>query len=173
MIFPAGDLTFPLNRYILIREVNFMKQHLLCAGKIFLDRLLFNFVSLLLLPFCIAMIDSMRGGPVLFSATICMLYLGIVYDTLWKMGKHDRQSYATEKHYALKGLAVGLISEIPFLVVLLFLGSPRFQRTFCLLPRALRWHVHGLCARNAFYHRVRPRASDCSPRLCPRLQHRL
>lgn len=116
-----------------------MKQHLLCAGKIFLDRLLFNFVSLLLLPFCIAMIDSMRGGPVLFSATICMLYLGIVYDTLWKMGKHDRQSYATEKHYALKGLVVGLISEIPFLIALLFVlanpaskGMFAFYRVLCV-----------------------------------------
>ncbi len=110
-----------------------MKQHLVTAGKLFLDRLLFNIVALLLLPFCIAMIDMMQGGPILFSVTVCMLYLGIIYDLLWKVGKHDRQSYATEKYYALKGLVIGLISEIPFLILFLFLAwNPSAQGFFAL-----------------------------------------
>ncbi len=116
-----------------------MKQHLWYAGKIFLDRLLFNFVTLVLLPFFIAMIDSFSLGPILFSAAICMVYLGIVYDTLWKVGKHDRQSYATEKPYPLKGLVIGLIGELPFWIAFLILlanpaskGVFAFYRVLCI-----------------------------------------
>ncbi len=91
-----------------------MRQHNLFAAKLFGERLLFNFITLVMIPVFIPIIDSFSMGPVIFSLMVCSLYLGITADTIWKLGHHDRQSYATEKHYKLKGLVIGLYSELPF-----------------------------------------------------------
>ena len=72
-----------------------------------------------MIPVFIPMIHSWEIGPVLFSLTVCAVYLGIAADLVWKIGKHDRKSYATEKHYKLKGAVIGLMSEVPFLLMYL------------------------------------------------------
>lgn len=100
-----------------------MRQHLISALKLFGDRMFFNVLTLFMIPVFIPIIHSLSYGPALFSFTICALYLGIIADVVWKIGKHDRQPYATEKIYRSKGFVIGAISEIPsllLLVVLLF-----------------------------------------------------
>lgn len=143
-----------------------MKQHMLYALKLFGERLFFNLLTLLMMPVFAPIIGSFSDastfsadgtlletgtffgvGSVIYSLMVCSLYLGIAFDMVWKMGKHDRQSYATEKHYRLKGLVVGLMAEVPFfLFYLLFLvnhGTVAFYRVFCIgtymgfLPSAL------------------------------------
>ncbi len=116
-----------------------MKQHIRYAAKLFGERMFFNLVSLIMIPVFIPIIGSLSFGPALFSIMVCSLYIGIGFDMVWKLGRHDRQSYATEKHYPLKGLVVSLISEIPFLLVFLFLainpGSMQlraFYRVVCI-----------------------------------------
>ncbi len=113
-----------------------MRQHLLIAAKLVGERIFFNFLTLLMVPLFIPIIDTFSAGDIIFSATVCSLYIGIAYDQVWKMGRHDRQSYATEKHYKLKGLSVGVISEIPFLffyLLLLFFPNMRvFYRLVCI-----------------------------------------
>lgn len=94
-----------------------MKQHAIFIGKLFGERMLFNLITLIMIPVFIPIIASFSMGPMLFSLMVCSLYLGISADTIWKLGKHDRQSYATEKHYKLKGLVIGLCSELPFFLL--------------------------------------------------------
>ena len=94
-----------------------MAQHIIFAAKLFGERVLFNIITLIMIPVFIPIIGSFAMGPILFSLMVCSLYLGIAADTIWKLGKHDRQSYATEKHYKLKGLVVGLCSELPFFLL--------------------------------------------------------
>ncbi len=96
-----------------------MKQHSKFALKLFGERIFFDFLTLIMIPVFIPMIHSWEVGPALFSLTVCSLYLGIAADLVWKMGKHDRKSYATEKHYKLKGVVIGLMSEIPFILMYL------------------------------------------------------
>ncbi len=123
-----------------------MKQHLIGAAKLFADRMLFNFVTLLVAPIYLPIIgtysneETMFGaGSVFFSLLVCSVYLGIAADMVWKIGKHDKQSFATEKYYPLKGLVIGLISEVPFLLVYLFValfpmaeGLRAAYRLFCI-----------------------------------------
>ncbi len=106
-----------------------MKQHLLYTAKLFGNRMLFNFVTILMTPIYLPIIgtysneESFFGfGSVFFSLLICSVYLGIAADMMWKLGKHDKQSFATEKYYPAKGLVLGLLSEIPFLLVFLFVA---------------------------------------------------
>ncbi len=113
-----------------------MNQHLRYALKLFGERMFFNLVSLIMIPVFIPIIGSFAFGPALFSIMVCSLYLGIAFDMIWKLGRHDRQSYATEKHYRLKGMVVAAISEIPFLlfyILLLFFPSMLpFYRVVCI-----------------------------------------
>lgn len=104
-----------------------MKQHLTHAGKLILERLLFNLVSLIMLPVFMPIIDwradevtKVGIGSIMFSLMVCSVYLGITADRVWKIGKHDRKTYATEKYYPLKGLVIGLLSEVPFFIHFLF-----------------------------------------------------
>ena len=104
-----------------------MKQHLLYAAKLFGERMLFNLVTLLMIPIYLPIIGTYSGeetffgvGSVFFSLLVCSVYLGITADMIWKLGKHDKKSYATEKHYPLKGLVIGFLSELPSLLVFLF-----------------------------------------------------
>jgi len=98
-----------------------LKQHIKYALKLFGERIFFDVLTLIMIPIFIPMIHSWEVGPALFSMTVCFLYLGITCDLVWKLGKHDKKSYATEKHYKLKGAAVGLLSEVPFLLMYLLL----------------------------------------------------
>lgn len=113
-----------------------MNQHLRYTLKLFGERMFFNFLSLIMIPVFIPIIGSFSFGPAIFSLMVCSLYLGIAFDMIWKMGRHDRQSYATEKHYPLKGLVVAALSELPFLILFLFLlfhpGMLPFYRVFCI-----------------------------------------
>ncbi len=113
-----------------------MKQHTRYALKLFGERMFFNFLALVMVPVFIPIIDFFSFGPTVFSLMVCSLYLGIAFDMIWKMGRHDRQSYATEKHYPLKGVVVGLLSEIPsfiFFILLLFNpGMLPFYRVVCI-----------------------------------------
>lgn len=125
-----------------------MKQHLLHAGKLIGDRLLFNLVSILMLPVFMPIIDWQADemtkvgiGSILFSLMICSVYLGITADAVWKIGKHDRKTYATEKYYPLKGFVIGLLSEVPFFIHFLFAAifpaSFRLRTTFRALSVAV------------------------------------
>lgn len=118
-----------------------MKQHLVNAGKLIGERLLFNLVSLLMLPVFLPIIDWRSNeitkvgiGSVLFSLMICSVYLGITADRVWKIGKHDKKTYATEKYYPLKGFVIGLLSEVPFFLHFLFAaffpGVVRLRTTY-------------------------------------------
>jgi len=120
-----------------------MKQHMRHMWKLLGERIFFNIITVIMLPVFLPIIDTFSDantftgtGPVIFSLMVCSLYLGIAFDMIWKMGRHDRQSYATEKHYRLKGLVVGLLSEIPFLIFyllfLLFPGMFPFYRIICI-----------------------------------------
>ncbi len=113
-----------------------MKQHMRYALKLFGERMFFNFLTLVMIPVFIPIIDTFRFGPVVFSLMVCSLYLGIAFDMIWKLGRHDRQPYATEKHYPLKGVVVGLLSEIPFFIFFILLlinpGMLPFYRVVCI-----------------------------------------
>ena len=98
-----------------------MRQHLKFALKLFGERVFFDFVTLIMIPVFIPIIYSWAVGPALFSLTVSSVYLGVACDMIWKMGKHDKKSYATEKYYKLKGAVVGLLSEIPFIFMYLLL----------------------------------------------------
>lgn len=99
-----------------------MKQHFTFAGKLFLNRLFFNILAVIVIPVFISMIDMLgMTGRVLFALVICSLYLGVQMDMVWKLGKHDRQPYATEKPYKLKGFCVSLLAEVPFFIMYLLL----------------------------------------------------
>lgn len=111
-----------------------MKQYRNSALKLFGERVFFNIIALVMIPIFMPIIASLSDanldtgagsftgiGPVIFSIMISSLYLGIGYDIVWKIGTHDRQSYATEKSYPLKGLVIGLLAEIPNFILLLFL----------------------------------------------------
>lgn len=115
-----------------------MKQHLLYAAKLFGERVFFNFISLIMIPVFIPFIANLSFGSALFSVMVCCFYLAISADMIWKVGQHDRKSYATEKHYALKGLVIGTISEVPFFIFYIFLlFFPRllpFYRILCIGP---------------------------------------
>ena len=96
------------------------------ALKLYGERMFFNFVNLIMLPFFLPIITwqadetTMMGiGSILYSLMICSVYLGLLADRVWKIGKHDAKSYATEKYYPLKGLVIGLISETFFFLHLL------------------------------------------------------
>ena len=120
-----------------------MKQHMRYVWKLLGERVFFNVLTFLMLPVFIPIIGTFSNdrtftgvGPVIYSVMFCSLYLGIAFDITWKMGRHDQKSYATEKHYALKGLVVGLISEIPFfffyILLLLFPAMLPFYRNVCV-----------------------------------------
>ncbi len=115
-----------------------MKQHLRYAAKLFGERVFFNFLALIMIPVFIPFIANLSFGAALFSVMVCCFYLAIAADMVWKVGQHDRKSYATEKHYALKGLVIGLLGEIPFFVFYIFLLLfPRllpFYRVLCIGP---------------------------------------
>ena len=113
-----------------------MKQYLHTALKLIGERILFNFISLIMIPIFIPFIDTFFWGAAMFSAMVRSLYLGISLDTVWKVGRHDQKRYATEKHYKLKGLVLGAIAEIPFFIsyilLLIFPGMFPFYRVFCV-----------------------------------------
>ncbi len=115
-----------------------MDQHLLTALKLIGERALFNLITFIMIPVFIPIIDTFSWGGAMFSAMVCSLYLGISLDTVWKVGRHDQKSYATEKHYKLKGLVMGALAEIPFFIfyilLLLFPGMFPFYRVFCVGP---------------------------------------
>lgn len=134
-----------------------MQQHRRYALKLFGERMFFNLISLIMIPIFAPIIgffsDSSTfskdgvlleagsffgAGSVIYSLMICSLYVGIAFDMIWKMGRHDRQSYATEKHYPLKGLVVALLSEVPFLIfyllLLLFPQLVSAYRVLCIGP---------------------------------------
>lgn len=120
--------------YTIVHEVIFLKQHRNSALKLFGERIFFSVLALALTGVFMPIIGTFSDvnldtgvgsytgiGPVIFSIMISSLYLGIGYDIVWKIGTHDRQSYATEKSYPLKGLVIGLLAEIPNFILLLFL----------------------------------------------------
>ncbi|MDD6308097.1 MAG: hypothetical protein PUB07_01900 [Clostridia bacterium] len=119
-----------------------MKQHLSYVLKLLGNRMFFNLVTVCLIPVFIAIIDNMGFfGHFLFAFVICSVYLAVVFDMIWKLGRHDRQPYATEKIYPLKGLVIGLLSEVPYLIMFCILllsnGSVHLRavyRCLCIAP---------------------------------------
>lgn len=113
-----------------------MNQQLRYALKLFGERMFFNLLSLIMIPVFIPIIGSFSIGPAIFSIMVCSLYIGIAFDMIWKLGRHDRQSYATEKHYRLKGMVVAALSELPFLLCYILLlfnpGILPFYRVVCI-----------------------------------------
>lgn len=118
-----------------------MRQHLINAAKLLGDRLLFNLISLIMIPVFLPIIDwradeitKVGIGSVLFSLMVCSVYLGLTADRVWKIGKHDRKTYATEKYYPLKGVVIGLLSEVPFflhfLLAAIFPSAVRLRTTY-------------------------------------------
>ena len=119
-----------------------MKAHARFACKLFFNRMFFSIVTVCVIPIFIPIIDNLGFvGPLLFAFTICSLYLGIEADMVWKLGKHDRQSYSTEKPYLAKGAVVSLLSELPFFLMYIWLilsggsrGLRAVYRCFCIAP---------------------------------------
>ena len=119
-----------------------MKHHVSFAGKLFLNRMFFNILTVCVIPIFIPIIDSLgMFGRIVFSAMVSSLYLGVECDMVWKLGKRDRQSYSTDFSYPLKGAVVALIAEIPFFLMYIPLvlsgGAPLWRalyRCLCIGP---------------------------------------
>ena len=113
-----------------------MKLHLRHAAKLFGERLFFNFLTFMMLPVFFPIITNITVASAVCSLIVCCFYLLVAFDMIWKVGRHDRKSYATEKYYPLKGLVIGAISEIPFFIfyVLLLLFPSLFPlyRLLCI-----------------------------------------
>ncbi len=149
-----------------------MQQYKLYALKLFGERMFFNLVTIIMLPVFLPIIGTFSdigtysadgtlieagtfsgAGSVIYSLMVCSLYIGIAFDMVWKMGRHDRQPYATEKHHPLKGLFVALLSEAPFflfyLLLLLFPQLLSAYRVLCVgtymgfLPVPPSGHLQG------------------------------
>ena len=86
------------------------KQYLLVPGKILLEEIVAAIMSLLFVGSLQAAIEHL--GLVWYSVFVCLIYLVILYDDIWKEGKKDARSYSVHKPYPLKGLVYGLISMI-------------------------------------------------------------
>ena len=65
------------------------------------------------------------GWVYLFSATLLLIAIPIMYGSLFSLAQYDQKEYHTTKCYPAKGLLMGLLTLIPVLTGMLVLG-------FCL-----------------------------------------
>ena len=93
------------------------------------SRMLFIVLSLVMIfPFD-AIIDKM--GFKAYSIFICLFYLPFVFLDSYKMASYDKKDYTPTTAHKYKGYLIGLLSELPSIVVLLLAligsGSSLYQ----------------------------------------------